>query len=102
LRPISKFSAQKNLGRRRGFDLPDSREDQYFATADRDPANTFQDLQDTAMTDQDTILKAFADLQQIAAAYIEPDPVLSAGSFRFGNRPRNHEATVQKMIGHRQ
>jgi hypothetical protein len=54
------------------------------------------------MTDQDTILKAFADLQQIAAAYIEPDPVLSAGSFRFGNRPRNHEATVQKMIGHRQ
>jgi hypothetical protein len=50
------------------------------------------------MTDQETVLKAFADLQRIAAAYIEPDPVLSAGSFRFRNRPRNHEATVQKML----
>jgi hypothetical protein len=52
----------------------------------------------TKMTDQETVLKAFADLQRIAAEYIEPDPVLSAGVFRFGNRPRNHEATVQKMI----
>jgi hypothetical protein len=50
------------------------------------------------MTDQDTILKAFADLQRIVAACIEPGPVLSAGSFRFGNRPRNHEGTFRKMI----
>jgi hypothetical protein len=48
------------------------------------------------VTDQDTILKAFADLQRIAAAYNKPTASIPA--WRRANVRRDHEVTIRKMI----